>query len=154
MFAPIWLCRDGQRRRFDELNMGDVWFDAQYRQTDMRYQSDGTRLLLIFHKETEMVPHMKQTLFPIAAIIAVCISGQAQAACYADYKAKRDNPLKLHYGVIKIEGDPCVMSDKVQSMVADRLKSEGWKLLNVQSVFDDGGLADRKKDAGEFFLRF
>ena len=94
----------------------------------------------------------RTVLFALAAFL--CLSVPVQAACYADYKASRDNPLKLHYGVIKIDTDPCAMSGKVKKSVAKRLNSAGWKLLQVQSVFDDSGLGQRKQDAGNYFLRF
>ena len=91
----------------------------------------------------------------LAALAAVAaLASPASAACYADYKAKRENPLKLHYGVMRIDMNSCNMSDKVKSTVSKRLKSSGWKLLQVQSVFDDSGLEKRKRDAGEYFLRF
>lgn len=89
-----------------------------------------------------------------AGLALVFLGGPLHAACYADYKASRDNPLKLHYGVIQIDTNPCNMSDTVRKTVAKRLGSAGWKLLRVQSVFDDSGLAKRKKDAGNYFLRF
>ena len=92
--------------------------------------------------------------FSLALAVFTVLAGSANAACYADYKAKQENPLRLHYGVIKIDNGPCTMSDKVKSTVANRLGSAGWQLLQVGSVFDDDGLAKRKKDAGEFFLRF
>ncbi len=82
------------------------------------------------------------------------LAGQAQAACYADYKASRDDPFKLHYGVIRIDVNPCALSDQVVHDVAQRLQASGWKLLQVQSVFDDGGLDQRREDAGQYFLRF
>ena len=78
----------------------------------------------------------------------------ALAACYADYKAKQDNPLRLHYGVMRMDTNPCAMSDGVRASVADRLAAAGWQLLQVQSVFDDSGLEKRKSDAGQYFLRF
>lgn len=93
--------------------------------------------------------------FLIGAFVALLWSaGQVQAACYADYKASRDNPLKLHYGVIRVDVDPCAMSDQVLHVVAERLKASGWKLLQVQSVFEEGGLERRREDAGQYFLRF
>ena len=74
------------------------------------------------------------------------------AACYADYKAKRDNPLRLHYGVVEVRGD-CTAGN-----AADQLRSalarDGWQLLNVVSVFDDAGLDQRRDSAGEYFLRY
>ncbi len=97
---------------------------------------------------------MKIRPFLLALAALTALAAPASAACYADYKAKRENPLKLHYGVIRIDTAPCAMSDKVKATVAQRLKASGWQLLQVQSVFDDSGLGRRKKDAGEFFLRF
>lgn len=76
----------------------------------------------------------------------------AQAACYADYKAKQDNPLRLHYGVAEVRGDCSVASAERQ--LQGRLASSGWELLNVLGVFEDAGLDDRKDSAGEYFLRF
>ncbi len=96
---------------------------------------------------------MKRT-FLFALLAFAWVGAPLHAACYADYKASRDNPLKLHYGVMRIDTNPCAMSGKVQSIVAQRLGAAGWKLLGVQSVFDDAGLGKRKKDAGNYFLRF
>lgn len=76
----------------------------------------------------------------------------AQAACYADYKAKQDNPLRLHYGVAQIDGD-CTRSNAAAQLPA-RLGRDGWQLLNVLDVFDDSGLDQRKDSAGEYFLRY
>lgn len=115
-------------------------------------------LLLIFASGRRNVSGMKKRLFltPFAVVLAVLVlvTAPAQAACYADYKAKRENPLNLHYGVIKIDSNPCAMSDRVRSIVASRVQAAGWQLLQVQSVFDDSGLERRKRDAGQFFLRF
>jgi uncharacterized membrane protein len=111
-------------------------------------------MLLIFGQFRRNVTHMKISVFSIAfAAFAVLASG-AHAACFADYKAKRENPLKLHYGVIQVDTNPCAMSDKVHADVSARLQAQGWQLLQVQSVFDDSGLGKRKQDAGQYFLRF
>ena len=97
---------------------------------------------------------MLMSKHPAASLALVLLATPLHAACYADYKASRDNPLKLHYGVIQIDTNPCTMSDSVQRTVAGRLGAAGWKLLQVQSVFDDSGLEQRKRDAGNYFLRF
>jgi len=76
----------------------------------------------------------------------------AHADCYADYKAKRDDPLRLHYGVAAIDGDCTV--DAAAAALADRLTADDWQLLNVLGVFDDAGLEDRKESAGDYFLRY
>jgi hypothetical protein len=93
---------------------------------------------------------MKQLSFSFMALILS--TSLAQAACYADYKAKQDDPLRLHYGVAEVRGDCSVGS--AQSQLRDRLAGNGWQLLNVLGVFDDAGLDERKDSAGEFFLRY
>lgn len=98
---------------------------------------------------------MKQiALSTVAAlVIALSIGAPAHADnCYADYKAKRDNPLKLHYGVMQVRG-ACSNSEAAND-IRNRLAGDKWILLNVLSVFDDAGLAERKNRAGKFYLRF
>lgn len=97
---------------------------------------------------------MKTQLLLSTLALGALLALPAQAACYADYKAKQENPLKLHYGVVQVDISPCAMSDKVTSQVRQRLQAAGWQLLQVQSVFDDSGLGRRKQDAGQYFLRF
>ncbi len=89
----------------------------------------------------------------LAAILTVPALA-AQAACYADYKAKRDNPLKLHYGVIELPAAACASLPAAAGNIAPRLAADGWVLLNVLSVFDATGLAQRKESAGEYYLRY
>ncbi|MFK7876439.1 MAG: hypothetical protein AB8B71_11770 [Paracoccaceae bacterium] len=88
----------------------------------------------------------------LISAILICIAAQAQAACYADYKAKQDNPLRLHYGVAEMTG-PCTQS-AAQSDLTRRLAAQGWTLLNVVSVFGPEGLDQRKASAGSYYLRF
>ena len=111
-------------------------------------------MLLIFPGDPRRLQRMKPMSFLPALACIVALAGPAGAECYADYKAKQENPLKLHYGVVQVDISPCVMSDNVRSLVADRLSAAGWQLLQVQSVFDESGLEKRKRDAGKFFLRF
>ncbi len=97
---------------------------------------------------------MKQILLiPLLILSLLAGAPQARAAeCYADYKAKQDNPLKLHYGVIQLSG-PCTQSAARQEIAA-RLAPAGWTLLNVISLFGPEGLQQRKANAGSYFLRF
>ncbi|WP_298905772.1 hypothetical protein [uncultured Aliiroseovarius sp.] len=94
---------------------------------------------------------MKKTAL---TLILVALASTAQAACYADYKAKRDNPLKLHYGVIELPDDACDNRKAASRQISDRLEANGWSLLKVQSIFDATGLEERKDSAGQFFLRY
>lgn len=93
---------------------------------------------------------MKHISFSL--VLLVLTATAVQADCYADYKAKQDAPLRLHYGVAEVLGDCSVSS--AQSQIADRLAGDGWQLLNVLGVFDDAGLDERKDSAGEYFLRY
>lgn len=91
----------------------------------------------------------------IIALSAVCLSLATPAMaqdCYADYKAKKNDPLRLHYGVAAING--ACQKANAQNQLKPRLQSDGWDLLNVLSVFDQSGLEGRKADAGAFYLRY
>ena len=83
----------------------------------------------------------------------LCLSaGAANAECYADYKAKQDNPLRLHYGVIQVRGDCRIGS--AENQLRPALRDDGWQLLNVLGVFDESELDERRESAGDYFLRY
>lgn len=97
--------------------------------------------------------NMKNIVLPVTLALCLTAPGNASAAdCFADYKAKQDNPLRLHYGVIQISG-PC-KKGPARSEIAARLGQNGWTLLNVLSVFGPEGLEERKANAGSYYLRF
>ena len=89
----------------------------------------------------------------LAAAMLIVLSGMAQADCYADYKAKKDAPLQLHYGVAQVSDANCSTS-AAKGELAPRLAGGGWTLLNVLSTFGSEGLAERKASAGDFYLRY
>lgn len=97
---------------------------------------------------------MKHLLLKPALIVAFMgLAAPALAAdCYADYKAKQDNPLRLHYGVIELSG--ACKKAAATAEIRDRIASHGWTLLNVISVFGPEGLQQRKPDAGSYYLRY
>lgn len=89
----------------------------------------------------------------LALTLALGAALPAQAECYADYKAKRDDPLRLHYGVAEIAADRCTKRAAARDL-APRLERDGWTLLNILSTFGREGLAERESSAGEYFLRY
>lgn len=97
---------------------------------------------------------MKNRISFVAALLFAASASTAQAGCYADYKAKKDGPLQLHYGVIELPQAVCDGGRNAASVIAPRLAKQGWTLLNVLSVFDDAGLKGRKSSAGRYYLRF
>lgn len=88
---------------------------------------------------------------PLALGLMLALALPAQAECYADYKAKQDSPLRLHYGVAQVSD--CTKPG-AKAELKPRLAAEGWTLLNVLSVFGPEGLEERKASAAEYFLRF
>lgn len=90
----------------------------------------------------------------LSAALMVAAASAAQADCYADYKAKRDNPLRLHYGVIELSAQACASREAAAQETARRISRDGWTLLNIMAIFGPDGLPERRANAGQFFLRY
>jgi hypothetical protein len=90
----------------------------------------------------------------IFAMALIGLALPADAACYADYKAKQDAPLRLHYGVAQVSDAVCGSNDAAKGELAPRLAADGWTVLNVVSTFGPEGLDERKASAGQYFLRY
>ena len=90
-------------------------------------------------------------LAPILALAA--LAGPAGAACYADYKARQTDPLRLHYGVIEVPDSACT-PQAAAPLIAERIAEDGWQLLNVLGTFGEAGLERRRESAGQYFLRY
>ena len=88
-----------------------------------------------------------------AAALVLSVASPAMAECYADYKAKKDDPLQLHYGVAQVSDSNCSPQGAANELRA-RLAGDGWVLLNVLATFGPEGLDERKGSAGAYFLRF
>ncbi|MDV4144808.1 MULTISPECIES: hypothetical protein [Shimia] len=76
---------------------------------------------------------MTQKLAILSLIAALGLApAAASAACYVEYKAKRDTPYALIYDVATV-GGPCTRQD-AKARLARQLKSQGLVLLKVISV--------------------
>ena len=89
----------------------------------------------------------------LAVLLCLALPSLAVAECYADYKAKKDNPLRLHYGVVSVPDNACT-PNAASRIVANRIAGDGWTLLTVVSVFGPEGLQQREGSAGQYFLRY
>ncbi len=87
-------------------------------------------------------------------LLTLMLAVPASADCYADYKAKQDNPLQLAYGVSQISDGACGKPKSAHAELAPRLAAGGWTLLKIVSTFGPEGLDERKASAGEYFLRY
>ncbi|RKT27924.1 hypothetical protein BXY70_3280 [Roseovarius halotolerans] len=67
-----------------------------------------------------------------ATVMTLANAATAQAACFAEYKAKRDNPLELFYDVAQISG-PCTKAN-ARAQLQQMLARQGLTLLKVLSV--------------------
>lgn len=89
-----------------------------------------------------------------ALMLVVATGAGAQAACYADYRAQQESPVRFHYGVAQIPDNACGNPSAAASYLRSRLQRNGWTLVNVLSTFGQSGLASRQGNAGQFFLRY
>jgi hypothetical protein len=101
-------------------------------------------------KHTSYIPRIRG----MALATMIALSPMAgHAACYAEYKAKRDNPLKLHYGVAELSDSACNKRSAAAAL-APRLASDGWILLSIVGFVDASDLGEVKANAGNYFLRY
>lgn len=95
---------------------------------------------------------MPRCLTPIlVAMVLVLGAAAADAACLVEYKAKRDGPLRLHYGIIELADAECA---NPAAAVAGRIAADGWELLTVMGQLTPEQAAQRRSDAGPFYLRY
>lgn len=90
----------------------------------------------------------------IVLTLGLALALPAQAQCFADYKAKQDNPLRLAYGVSQISNAACGKPKAAHNELQPRLAADGWTLLKILSTFGPEGLNERKASAGDFYLRY
>jgi len=86
-----------------------------------------------------------------AALVAITLAGPAGAACLVEYKAKRDAPLRLHYGIIRLDDAAC---GNPAPAIARRIAGDGWQLLTVMGRLSPAEAERRKADAGAYYLRY
>lgn len=97
----------------------------------------------------------KRLTLTLAALAAsAALAAPAAADCYADYKAKQDNPLTLHYGVMELPESACGSPSAAAPVISRRIAVDGWELLEVMSIFGESGLSSRQGEAGTYFLRY
>ena len=61
----------------------------------------------------------------------------AEAACYVEYKAKQDNPLRLHYGVLAIDGDCPDAGQSVSRRRQSTTPIQALNLFNSRFIIDE-----------------
>lgn len=140
------LATNGQR-------LGSNWAHPPQTGNNAHLLSDNAHAkptgILNITRASVMFTTMKH--FTLSIILSSLLATSAAANCFADYKAKQDNPLRLHYGVAQVSA--CNRAT-AEGELTQRLASKGWTLLQVMSVFGPEGLDQRKPSAGQYYLRF
>lgn len=111
------------------------------------------RLLLNNSPKSFMVPSMKKHILIPGLLALAVLPSLAQAACFASYKAKQDDPLQLHFGVAELPDNACTKAG-AKSALAPRLANGGWILLSIVEMIPQDKLDEVKADAGNYFLRY
>ena len=89
----------------------------------------------------------------ILTLTLTLAAGPALAQCFAEYRAKMDNPLRFHVGVAQIPDAQCNPAGAA-AYLTPRLARDGWIFLDILSTFGPEGLPSRRDRAGQFFLRY
>lgn len=99
---------------------------------------------------------MKQfcTICGLILGLFVVTAGSAQAACFVEYKAKKDDPLRLHYGILQLNSASCPSKSDAAAQAASRLSKGGWTFLNVVGMSKDTPSAGKKANAGSNYLKY
>lgn len=66
--------------------------------------------------------------------------------CFIAFKAKKDNPLRLKFKVIRLSGVEC-RAPNLEDAIQEKINSAGWKLLKVigevvqpEDLYEEEGL--------------
>jgi hypothetical protein len=89
----------------------------------------------------------------LSACFALSFAAGAQAQCFADYKAKQDNPLRLQYGIVELPSSACGSVSAARAYAAPIIARSGWTLLQIESIFDAAEFPSRSANAGAIHRR-
>ncbi len=119
--------------------------------------SDNSRsqaaLILNIHRPAGRLAGMEKTLPLLALLMGLTLASQASAQCYADFKAKQDNPLRLQYGIIELPASACGSRQEAASYAAPVIARSGWTLLQIESIFGASEFQSRSAHAGVIHRR-
>jgi hypothetical protein len=96
---------------------------------------------------------MRHVLAQGAFLVAMALATQASAQCYADYKAKQDNPLRLQYGLIELPASACGSVNAATRYAAPVIARSGWTLLQIETILTRAQFDARSANAGAIHLR-
>lgn len=81
------------------------------------------------------------------------LAAPAHAACYAEYRAQRQNPVQLAFGVAEIRGGYCDASTAA-TYLRNALGRSGWTLSNIVSTVNRNSAPGNSGYTNGHYLRF
>ena len=96
---------------------------------------------------------MKHILRLSAILVSLALATQASAQCYADFKAKKDDPWQGQYGIIELPASACGSLDAAKSYAKPVIARSGWELLQIRSIFDASEFQSRSANASVIHRR-
>ncbi|GAB1377963.1 hypothetical protein [Pararhodobacter sp.] len=94
---------------------------------------------------------MKLPILSLALLVTLALP--AQAACFAEYRASRQNPVQLAYGVAQIPGNSC-SAQAASQYLQSRLSSSGWTLQNIVSTVTSNSAPANSGYTGGHYLSY
>ncbi len=85
----------------------------------------------------------------VLIMLALAVSAlPATAACLVEYKAKRDNPLRLDFNTAQLPDKACASKQAAAAVLGPRLAKDGWTLLSIVSIVGGGSNGQRNGGGG------
>jgi hypothetical protein len=95
---------------------------------------------------------LKQPKFLLILLLTCFFSTVYADECFVLYKAKKDNPLKLHLGLMQVKN--ACLGRNLESIVSNRLNSSGWLLLKIVNITENIETEKMKSDLGDYFFKY
>lgn len=72
--------------------------------------------------------------------------------CFYEYKAKQDDPLRLHVGILQTN-HKCG-ANQAMAELRQRLDAGGWKLIQVVTSFEERPSNEQLQKYGHFIFKY
>ena len=81
-----------------------------------------------------IIKHLRLLKISLILFFSIFFTSVHAGECFVLYKAKKDNPLKLHLGLMQMN-EPC-SGKSLNIVVSNRLNPSGWLLLKIVNTFE------------------
>ncbi len=102
---------------------------------------------------TATITPMRNILRLSALLVGLTLATQVSAQCYADFKAKQDDPWQGQYGIIELPASACGSIAAAKRYAAPVIARSGWELLQIRSIFDASEFQSRSANASVIHRR-